>query len=405
VAARKMQDQQGDLATLVEESAGGIRVIKAFGRRAHMAAQFDVRASKVYRTAVSKTRMVATTWPTFDAVPNVTLALVLVGGAAAVATGRMTTGELVAFVALQLMLVWPIDAMGYIIANAQEAMTAADRVLEVLDTEPTIVDRPTATVRDASAVRGNLRFEGVRFTYPGSTVPVLRGIDLDIRPGETMAIVGLTGSGKTTLASLVPRLIDVDAGRILLDGVDIRDSTVDSLRSVVGMAFEEATLFSMSVRENLTLGHRDASDDDIAEALTVAQAEFVYDLPWKLTTRVGEQGLSLSGGQRQRLALARAVLGRPKVLVLDDPLSALDVHTEELVEEALKRVLVGTTALLVVHRPSTVALADRVALLQDGVIAAVGTHSELLATVPAYRDVLSAAAKESDAAEEEVALR
>jgi ATP-binding cassette subfamily B protein len=406
VAARKMQDEQGDLATLVEESAGGIRVIKAFGRRAHMAALFDVRASKVFETAVSKTRMVASTWPTFDAVPNVTLALVLVGGAAAVATGRMTTGELVAFVALQLMLVWPIDAMGYIIANAQEAMTAADRVLEVMDTVPTIVDRPTATVLEPSTVRGRLRFEGVRFTYPGSSAPVLRGIDLEVQPGETMAIVGATGSGKTTLASLVPRLIDVDSGRILLDGVDIRDSTVDSLRAIVGMAFEEATLFSMSVRENLTLGHRDASDDDVAQALAVAQAEFVYELPWKLTTRVGEQGLSLSGGQRQRLALARAVLGKPKVLVLDDPLSALDVHTEELVEQALKRVLVGTTALLVVHRPSTVALADRVALLQDGVIAAVGTHSELLATVPAYRDVLSAAAEESATAEEEeVVLR
>jgi ATP-binding cassette, subfamily B, bacterial len=403
VASRKMQDEQGDLATLVEESAGGIRVIKAFGRRAHMAEQFDVRAQRLYRTAVGKTRMVATTWPGFDAVPNVTLAIVLVAGAAAVATDRMSTGALVAFVALQLMLTWPIDAMGYIIANAQEAMTAADRVHEVLDTQPSIVDKPEATVLDRSVVRGELRFEGVRFTYPGSPAPVLRGIDLEVRPGETMAIVGVTGSGKTTLASLVPRLIDVDDGRITLDGVDIRDSTVDSLRAVVGVAFEEPTLFSMSVRENLTLGHRDATEEEIAEALCVAQAEFVYELPWQLTTRVGEQGLSLSGGQRQRLALARAVLGKPRVLVLDDPLSALDVHTEALVEEALHRVLVGTTALLVVHRPSTVALADRVALLQDGVIAAVGTHSELLATVPAYRDVLSAAA--ADDLDEELAAR
>jgi ATP-binding cassette subfamily B protein len=391
VAARKMQDEQGDLATLVEESAAGIRIIKAFGRRAHMAALFDERARRLYATAVSKTRMVASAWPTFDAVPNVTLALVLIGGAAAVATGRMTTGELVAFVALQLMTVWPIDAMGYIIANAQEAMTAADRVQEVLDTEPSIVDRPGAVPLVRSAVRGEIRFEDVRFTYPGSDTPVLRGVDLHVRPGETLAIVGVTGSGKTTLASLVPRLVDADGGRITLDGVDVRDSTLDSLRSVVGFAFEEATLFSMSVRENLTLGHHDATDDDIAEALGVAQAEFVYELPWGLTTRVGEQGLSLSGGQRQRLALARAVLGKPRVLVLDDPLSALDVHTEAMVEEALHRVLAGTTAILVVHRPSTVALADRVALLANGVIAAVGTHSQLLATVPAYRNVLSAA--------------
>jgi ATP-binding cassette subfamily B protein len=221
-------------------------------------------------------------------------------------------------------------------------------------------------------------------------VPVLRGVDLVLRPGETLAVVGTTGSGKTTLASLVPRLYDVTGGRITLDGRDLRDITLDSLRRVVGTAFEEPTLFSMSVRENLTLGRGTATDAEVHEALAVAQADFVHDLPWGLDTRIGEQGLSLSGGQRQRLALARAVLGRPRVLVLDDPLSALDVHTEALVEAALARVLDGVTALLVVHRPSTIALADRVCLLRDGAIAAVGTHSELLETVPAYRDVLSA---------------
>jgi ATP-binding cassette, subfamily B, bacterial len=290
------------------------------------------------------------------------------------------------------MLVWPIDALGWIIANGQEAMTAADRVYEVLDTEPSIVDRPDAAIVSPRDAEGRVRFEGVTFTYPGMAEPVLRRIDLDIRPGETLAIVGATGSGKTTLVSLVPRLYDVTAGRITIDGRDIRDFRLSSLRQVVGVAFEEPTLFSMSVRENLTLGRPDAGEDDITEALTVAQAEFVYELPWGLNTRVGEQGLSLSGGQRQRLALARAVLGKPRVLVLDDPLSALDVHTEALVEEALTRVLAGTTALLVVHRPSTVALADRVALLLDGEIAAIGTHSELLANVPRYRSVLSAEA-------------
>jgi ATP-binding cassette subfamily B protein len=320
------------------------------------------------------------------------LAIVLVAGALAVSAGDITIGSLVSFVSLQLMLIWPIDSLGYIIANGQEAMTAADRIYEVLDTDPSIVDRPGAVPLVRSDVRGNVRFEGVGFAYPGATAPVLRGVDLDVRPGETLAVVGVTGSGKTTLVSLLPRLIDVTSGRITLDGHDIRDVTVDSLRSVIGVAFEEATLFSMSVRENLTLGRPDAGDDEIAQALAVAQAEFVHDLPWGLMTRVGEQGLSLSGGQRQRLALARAVLGRPRVLVLDDPLSALDVHTESLVEEALARVLAGTTAILVVHRPSTVALADRVALLADGVIAAVGTHSQLLAQVPAYREVLSAAA-------------
>jgi ATP-binding cassette subfamily B protein len=273
-------------------------------------------------------------------------------------------------------------------------MTAADRIYEVLDTAPSIVDRPGAVPLSRADVRGALRFEGVRFTYPGADRPILRGIDLEVRPGETLAIVGVTGSGKTTLVSLVPRIIDADDGRITLDGRDIRDVTLDSLRGLVGVAFEEPILFSMSVRENITLGHAGATDDDIAEALSVAQAEFVYELPWGLATRVGEQGLSLSGGQRQRLALARAVLGKPRLLVLDDPLSALDVHTEARVEQALARVLAGSTALIVVHRPSTVALADRVALLHDGVIAAVGTHTELLATVPAYRSVLSSTEEE-----------
>jgi ATP-binding cassette subfamily B protein len=394
VMSRKMQDEQGDLATLVEESAGGIRVVKAFGRRRYMADQFDDRAKRLHDTAVTKVRLVAVAWPKFDVVPGVTLGIVLLGGSAAVATDRISLGDLVAFVTLQLMLIWPIDALGFIIANAQEAMTAADRVYEVLDTEPSIVDRPASVALRSSAVRGAVRFDGVQFTYPGATAPILRGVDLEVRPGETLAIVGATGSGKTTLVSLIPRLIDVDGGAITLDGTDIRDLTISSLRSVVGVAFEEATLFSMSVRENLTLGRPDANDEEIAEALEIAQADFVHELPWGLSTRVGEQGLSLSGGQRQRLALARAVLGKPRLLVLDDPLSALDVHTEALVEEALARVLAGSTAVMVVHRPSTVALADRVALLSDGVIKAVGTHSELLATVDEYRHVLSATAEE-----------
>jgi ATP-binding cassette, subfamily B, bacterial len=232
-------------------------------------------------------------------------------------------------------------------------------------------------------------FEDVHFHYGGTSEDVLRGIDLTVEPGETMALVGAVGSGKTTMTALVPRLHDVTGGRILIGGVDIRDLRLDQLRHAVTTAFEDATLFSASVRENLTLGRAGTSDEDVAEAIEVAQAQFAYDLPFGLDTRIGEQGLSLSGGQRQRLALARAVLGRPRVLVLDDPLSALDVHTEAQVEAALRRVLAATTALVVAHRPSTVLLADRVALLQDGRIAAVGTHRELLQTVPAYRDLLA----------------
>jgi ATP-binding cassette subfamily B protein len=388
-----MQDEQGDLATQVEESARGLRTVKSFGRQAFMSGQFGAGADRLRDTAVAKGRQLAGTSAQFDLIPNLTLAAVLVVGAIEVAGGRLTIGELVAFVTLQLMLIWPIESLGWIIGNAQEAMTASDRIYEVLDAPPSIMDRQNA--RRAGRVAGEVCFDNVRFSYPGSSVPVLRGITLTVRPGETLAVVGTTGCGKTTLVSLVPRLYDVTAGRITLDGRDIRDLRLDSLREVVGVAFEEPTLFSMSVRENLALGRTDATDDEIHEALALAQADFVEDLPWGLDTRVGEQGLSLSGGQRQRLALARAILSRPRVLVLDDPLSALDVHTEALVEKALAGVLADTTALLVVHRPSTIALADRVALLSGGVIAATGTHSELLATVPAYRAVLSEAAADA----------
>jgi ATP-binding cassette, subfamily B, bacterial len=236
----------------------------------------------------------------------------------------------------------------------------------------------------------------VSFHYPDSDVDVLSHVNLEVRPGETVAIVGATGTGKTLLTSLVPRLYDVTGGRITVDGLDVRELTLPALRQIVATAFEDPTLFSMSVRENLTLGRIEATDAEIDEALRVAQATFAYELPWGLDTRVGEQGLSLSGGQRQRLALARAVIARPKILVLDDTLSALDVETEALVEEALGLVLEQATGIVVAHRASTVLLADKVALLQNGTITHVGTHSELLATVPAYRELLSADADSSD---------
>jgi ATP-binding cassette subfamily B protein len=396
--SRRVQDQQGDLATYVEESAVGIRVLKAFGRYRLAATQFAEHAERVADTSVRKAKLLAHFWALLEVIPGLSLAIVLLLGSYAVATGHLTVGGLVAFIALMYLLSWPVEELGWILGTAQEAATAAERILELLDSKSEIVDRPGA--RPLGDVRGRLRFERVSFAYPGGDTPVLRRIDLTVEPGETIALVGATGSGKTALVSLVPRLYDVTSGRITIDGVDIRDVTLSSLRGVVGVAFEEPTLFSASVRENLTLGTPDASDDDVAEAVEVAQAGFVYDLPWGLDTRVGEQGLTLSGGQRQRLALARAVIGRPQVLVLDDPLSALDVHTEALVEDALRRVLARTTAIVVAHRPSTVLLADRVALLSDGVIAAVGTHHELLETVPAYRAILS---QESEPAEEAAA--
>jgi ATP-binding cassette, subfamily B, bacterial len=238
---------------------------------------------------------------------------------------------------------------------------------------------------------GHLVFDAVTFSYPGAPEPVLRGVSLELAPGETVALVGATGSGKTTLLQLVPRLADVTSGAIVLDGTDVRDLPLRVLRGRLGCAFEDPTLFSASVRENVSFGTPDASQEAVQQALDVAQAGFVEDLPWGLDTRIGEQGMALSGGQRQRVALARAILPRPQVLLLDDPLSALDVHTEARVTRALSEVLSLSTALIVAHRPSTVQLADRVALLDGGIIAAIGTHRELLAAEPRYRNLMSAA--------------
>jgi ATP-binding cassette subfamily B protein len=336
---------------------------------------------------MDKVHTLAVIWAVIEAHPQLVLTLVVLVGALAVAHGALTLGTLIAFVALFLLLLWPIESMGYLLATAQETVSATDRIFEVFDTPPTILDRPGATA--LTNAEGRVRFDGVGFTYPDSATPVLHDIDLTIEPGETVALVGATGTGKTSLTALVPRLYDVTAGAITIDGRDIRDLPVPNLRQIVATAFEDPTLFSASARENLTLGYPDATEEQVREALEVAQAEFVYDLPWGLDTRLGEQGLTLSGGQRQRLALARAIIGHPRVLVLDDPLSALDVHTEALVEEALRRVLSDSTALVVAHRASTVLLADRVALLQDGTITAVGTHHDLLQRVPAYRAILS----------------
>ena len=390
--SRLVQDEQGELATDVEEAVQGIRVVKSLGRSDLVFARYDRKAVRLRGLELHKVRTLAKIWCLFEFHPQITLAVVLVGGALAVGNGALTVGGLIGFVALFTVLLWPILSLGFLLAQAQETASACDRIGELLDAPMTVTDRPGVTVKPV-ATPARLRFEGVGFRYPGSTDPVLRHVDLDLAPGETVALVGATGSGKTTLTALVGRLYDVTAGRVTLDGHDVRDLPLAQLRTVVATAFEDATLFSMSVRENLTLGRPGAGEEEVAEALRVAQAGFVHDLPWGLDTRIGEQGLSLSGGQRQRLALARAVLGRPSVLVLDDPLSALDVHTEALVEQALRDVLAETTALVVAHRASTVMLADRVALLEDGRVTAVGRHSQLLAEVPAYRHLLSSDAE------------
>jgi ATP-binding cassette subfamily B protein len=388
--ARLSQDQAGDLATSVEESVHGIRVLKAFGRGAHALEGFAAKAEELQDTELRKARSVGRVEVWLHLVPDTVFALCLLAGVALAALGVVTVGDVVAFFATAAVLRYPVESVGMLLAMVFDTRTAVDRYYEVLDARNTITDpEPAATIADP---RGRLAFEDVHFAFddaPPGYPEVLRGVDLVLEPGETMALVGLTGSGKTTMTALASRLYDVTAGRITLDGVDIRDLTREELRTHVAMAFEDATLFSSSVRDNVLLGRPDGTDDDLAEALRIAQAEFAYHLPDGVRTLVGEEGLSLSGGQRQRLALARAVAAKPEVLVLDDPLSALDVDTEALVEAALRQVLARTTALVVAHRPSTVQLADRVALLENGRITAVGTHSHLLATNEHYRFVIS----------------
>ena len=390
VVARRSQDQVGDLATLVEESVHGIRVLKAFGRGRTALDRFAERAEELRGTEMEKARAVAGIWLWLLLVPDVAFALGLLVGVWQASQGLMTVGGLVAFFATATVLRFPLESIGFLLSMLFDSRRAVDRLMEVFDSENTITD-PEHPVHLTEA-RGRLTFEDVHFAYPDAPADMpdlLDGVDLAIEPGETMALVGLTGSGKTTVVELAGRLFDVTGGAVKLDGVDLRDFTREELRTHIAMAFEDATLFSASVRENVLLGRPDAGEDVLAEAIDVAQAHFVYDLPEGLDTRIGEEGLSLSGGQRQRLALARAVAANPAVLVLDDPLSALDVDTEALVEAALRRVLTRTTALIVAHRPSTVQLADRVALLEEGHIVAVGTHSQLLATSERYRFVLS----------------
>ena len=398
--ARITQDQWGDVATSVEESVHGIRILKSFGRGSDALARFTTRASRGRDLEVEKGSTLATLGFWLGWIPDFALASCLALGIWLASRGELTTGELFAFFATAAVLAGPIASIGYLLALTFEARSGLDRIFEVMDETNTIID--SGEVIPAVSGKGSLVFEDVHFrhadTEPG-TRDLVDGITLDIRPGETMALVGVTGSGKTTVTALPGRLYDVTGGRILLDGVDIRDISLESLRTRIAMAFEDATLFSASVRDNVLFGRHDLMDPEspdaqaiLTQAIDVAEAGFVYDLPDGVDTIIGEQGLSLSGGQRQRLALARAIAAGPEVLVLDDPLSALDLATEARVESALRKVLATTTALVVAHRPSTVMLADRVALLEKGKIAAVGTHAELLETSPSYRSVISSLA-------------
>lgn len=385
---RQSQDQAGDLATTVEESVHGIRVLKAFGRSREALENFNEQAEVLRQTEIAKAKHQATFTMVVTLLPELALGAGLVVGVMLAASGELSIGALVAFFATAAVVAAPVEFSGMLLAMALTAKTAVDRHFEVMDSVNTITTPETP--RKPSEVKGALSFNNASFAFEDAPEhPILRGINLDVRPGETLALVGITGSGKSALLQLVPRLYDVTDGSITIDGVDLREFDVEELRRVVGMAFEDTTLFSNSVRDNVLLGAAERTEELLHESLEVAQAHFAYSLPDGVDTLIGEEGLSLSGGQRQRIALARAIAAKPKVLVLDDPLSALDVHTEELVEARLREVLAETTTLIVAHRPSTVALADRVALLEVGRITAVGTHTELLAANDHYRYVIA----------------
>ena len=395
--SRLAQDQSGHVATHVEESALGVRVVKSFGREDYTYDRFDKQLTDLYETQVGRVSVSAKFWTVLEIIPNLTLIVVLGFGAYAAGHGYVTMGTLVAFITMMLSLVWPIASLGFLLSMTQESFTAANRIAEIFDAPREITDGPS----NAAPRGGRLELVDIGFRFPDASPGdwALRHVDAAVEPGETLALVGSTGSGKSVLAALLSRLYDVTEGEIRIDGQDIRELSLPALRQAVATAFEDPTLFSMSVAENLRLGRPDATDEQLAQAIAISAAQFVYDLPFGLDTRIGEQGMSLSGGQRQRLSLARAILAAPRILVLDDTLSALDVHTEAVVEEALRRVLHSVTGIVVAHRASTVLLADKVALLSGGTITHIGTHAQLLASVPQYRYLLAADDELDDRAE------
>lgn len=397
VLSRRSQDQNGDLATTIEQSVQGIRVLKAFGRGPSALEGFTEQAEELRTTEVRKATAIARFDMFMFMLPELALGAALLVGLHLTANGSISTGQLASYFATATLVVGPVRQLGMLLGQAVNATTALDRHYDVMDAANRITSPQEPVAVDPARAVGAVRLDGLHFRYedaPDHVNDVLDGVDLEIRPGETMALVGVTGSGKSTLLQLVPRLYDVTAGAITIDGVDVREMDLITLRTLTAVAFEDATLFSDSVRENVLLGAAASLSEEEREqllelALRTADATFAFDLPDGVDTPIGEEGMSLSGGQRQRLALARAIAARPAVLLLDDPLSALDTKTEETVTGRLREVLAGTTTLIVAHRTSTVALADRVALLDHGRVITVGTHTELMKTSPRYRWVIA----------------
>ncbi len=398
-AVLAVQAEQAELATVVEETVGGIRVIKGFGAEQVQAERLRVEADDIRRESIGAARIRARFLPAIELLPQLGLIAVLGVGGLRVIDGDLTLGQLVQFNFYVALLVWPLRMIGMTIAFAQRAAAALERVNEVLDTAADVADPDHPRRLPDAAPVGAVRFDGVRFGYDPND-PVLRGFDLELRAGQSVAIVGETGSGKSTVAQLLIRFYDADAGTVRIDGIDVRDLTLHDLRRAVGLVFEDTLLFHDTVSANIAFAHPDADDAAIERAARLAGAhDFIMGLPDAYDTLLGERGYSLSGGQRQRVAIARAILADPRVLVLDDATSAVDPSKEHEIRSAMSTVMEGRTTIVIAHRPGTIALADTVVLLDGGRVAAHGPHDELLATVPRYREVLAAmSVEDGDAA-------
>jgi ATP-binding cassette subfamily B protein len=382
---RDVQQKLADVATVAEENIVGVHVVKAFAQEPAEEAKFAARNDALFDETIRANRQRATYVPLLSFLPLLAQAAVLLVGARMVARHTLTVGDFVAFNLYLGLLVTPLRALGMWIGQAQRATASGERIFQVLDEPEEVANRPAAV--ELPSGDGQIRLDDVSFSYREGR-PVLEHLDLELAAGTTLALIGHTGSGKTTLASLVPRFYDVDSGRVLVDGVDVRDVTLESLRREIGVIPQDPFLFSTTVRENISFGRPGMSDEEVERVSRLAQAhEFVEQLPQGYDTVIGERGITLSGGQRQRIAIARALALDPRILILDDATASVDATTEAQIRAGLREVMSGRTTLIIAHRLSTIALADEIAVLDGGRIVSRGTHEELLETSPVYREI------------------